>query len=114
MAFTTEKNKEIVVRFNREVIEQGNIKSFHELVGPDVVNHSAPAGMPNGPESMIYFLMQELRVGFPDVKVEILDQMAEGNKVMTRKTLHATHTGEFLGIRASHKKVAIQVIDIIR
>jgi predicted ester cyclase len=114
MAFTTEKNKGIVLRFNREVIEQGNIQSFHELVGENVVNHSAPAGAPNGPESMHYFLMQELRVGFPNIKVEILDQIAEGNKVMTRKTLHGTHTGTFLGIPASNRKVAIEVIDIIR
>ena len=114
MAFTIEKNKEIVLRFNREVIEQGSMQSFHELVSHSVINHSAPAGAPNGPESMIYFLMQILRVGFPDVKVEILDQIAEGNKVTTRKTLHATHTGVFLGIPASNKKVAIQVMDIIR
>lgn len=114
MAFTIEKNKEIVVRFNREVIEKGNIQSFHELVSPSVINHSAPAGTPNGPESMIHFLMQVLRVGFPDVKVDILDQVAEGNKVTTRKALHATHTGMFLGIPASNKKVVIQVIDIIR
>jgi predicted ester cyclase len=114
MAFTIEKNKEIVLRFNKEVIEQCNVESCHVLVSPSVVNHSAPAGGPNGPESMLYFLFQELRVGFPGVKVEILDQVAEGNKVTTRKTLHATHKGMFLGIPASNKKVAIQVIDIIR
>lgn len=114
MAFTIEKNKEIVLRFNREVIEQGNIQSFHELVSPGVVNHSAPAGAPNGPGSMLFFLMEVLRVGFPDVRVDILDQVAEDNKVTTRKTLYGTHKGMFLGVPASNKKVAIQVIDIIR
>ena len=114
MLFTTEKNKEIVLRFNREVIEQGNIDSFHELVSPDVINHAAPEGMPNGPESMLHFLMHILRLGFPDIKSEILDQVAEGDRVTTRKALHATHTGEFMGIPPSNKKVTIQVIDIIR
>jgi predicted ester cyclase len=114
MLFTTEKNKAIVLRFNQEVIEQGNIDSFHELVSPEVINHAAPEGMPNGPESMQHFLFHVLRRGIPDVKVEILDQVAEGDRVTTRKVLHGTHTGEFMGIPPSNKKVAIQVIDIIR
>jgi predicted ester cyclase len=114
MPFTTEKNKEIVLRFNRDVVEQGNVDVFYELVSPDVINHAAPAGVPNGIESMHHFLLKILRVGFPDVKVEIMDQIAEGDKVTTRKILHGTHTGEFMGIPASNKRVAIQVIDIIR
>ena len=113
MLFTTEKNKEIVLRFNREVIEQGNVATLEELVSPDVINHAAREGMPNGPESMRHFLLQVLRMGFPDIKVEILDQVAEGDKVTTRKTLHGTHTGEFMGIPPSNKRVTIQVIDII-
>jgi len=114
MLFTTEKNKEIVLRFNHEVLEQGNVDAFYELVSPEVINHAAPAGTPNGQESMHHFLLKVLRVGFPDVKVEIMDQVAEGDKVTTRKVLHGTHTGEFLGIPPSTKRVAIQVIDIIR
>lgn len=114
MLFTTEKNKEIVLRFNREVIEQGNVDAFYELVSPNVINHAAPEDTPNGPESMRHFILQILRVGFPDVKVEIMDQVAEGDKVTTRKALHATNTGEFMGIPPSNKRVAIQVIDIIR
>ena len=114
MQFSTEKNKEIVIRFNKEVIQQGKIESFKDLVAEDVINHAAPEGAPNGPGSMIYFLFDVLRTGFPDVKVEILDQIAEGDKVTTRKMLRATHTGNFMGIPPSHKKVIIKVIDIIR
>jgi steroid delta-isomerase-like uncharacterized protein len=114
MLFTTEKNKEIVLRFNREVVELGDVDAFEELVSPDVINHAAPEGMPNGPESMRHFILQVLRRGFPDVTVEILDQVAEGDKVTTRKIIHGTHRGEFLGIPPSNKRVAIKVIDIIR
>ena len=114
MQFTTEHNKANVVRFNREFIEQGNMNSFKELVANDVINHSAPSGMPNGPESMIYFIIEVLRKGFPDIQVEILDQIAEGDKVTTRKAMKATHTGNFMDIPASNKSVIINVIDIIR
>lgn len=114
MKSTLEQNKAIVVRFNQEVIERGSMGSFNELVSNDVVNHSAPPGTPPGPASMSYFLMEVLRKGFSGITVEIFDQVAEGDKVTTRKALHATHTGEFMGIPASNKKVTILVIDIIR
>jgi predicted ester cyclase len=114
MQTTTEQNKSIVRRFNKEVIEKGNRASFNELVSADVVNHAAPPGAPNGPESMSHFLFDILRKGFSDIQVEIPDQVAEHDKVTSRKVLHATHTGDFMGIPASNKKVVIHVIDIIR
>ena len=114
MQTTIEQNKKAVLRFNEEFIEQGMMSSFQELVAEDVINHSAPPGSQKGPESMLYFLQHILRKGFPDMKVEIFDQVAEGDKVTTRKAIHATHLGEFMGIPASNKKVTIHVIDIIR
>lgn len=114
MQSTTEYNKATVVRFNKEFIEQGNMNSFKELVADDVINHSAPSGLPNGAESMIYFIIEILRKGFPDIQLEILDQIAEADKVTTRKAMRATHTGDFMGIPASNKSVTINVIDIIR
>lgn len=114
MQSTTMQNKAAVLRFNKEVIEQGNLNSFKELVADDVSNHAAPPGTPKGPESMRYFIMDILRPAFPGITVEILEQIAEGDKVTTRKELHAVHTGTFMGIPASGKKVTIEVIDIIR
>src|SRR4051794_27313238 len=114
MNITTEQNKAIVARFNKEVIEQGNMESFKELVADDLFNHAAPAGMPTGPDGMIYFLRDVLKTGFPDLRVKILDQIAEGDSVTSRKEFYATHMGTFMGIPASHKKVVIEVIEIIR
>jgi len=114
MQSTTEQNKKAVQRFNKEFIEQGKMDAFKELIADDVINHSAPPGSSAGADGMLYFLQNILRTGFPDLKVEILDQVAEGDKVTTRKTIHATHTGVFMGIPASGRKVGIQVIDIIR
>jgi len=114
MQTTIEQNKKAVLRFNKEFIEQGNIDSFKELIADDVINHSAPAGSSKGPDGMLYFLNNILRKGFPDMKVEILDQVAEGDKVTSRKAIYATHSGEFMGIQPSNKKVTIHVIDIIR
>jgi predicted ester cyclase len=114
MKSQVEENKAVVLRFNKEFIEQGNMNSFKELVSDQVINHAAPAGTPSGPESMRYFIIEVLRKGFPDIKVEILDQVADGNKVCSRKELSGTHTGEFMGVAPTNKKVTFKVIDIVR
>jgi predicted SnoaL-like aldol condensation-catalyzing enzyme len=114
MSFSTEKNKQIVVRFNKEFIEQGKTEAFEQLLSEEVINHSAPAGMPNGKESFYSFLNNVLRRGFSNLKVEILEQVAERDLVCTRKKITGIHTGEIFGIPASNKEVIINVIDIIR
>jgi predicted ester cyclase len=110
----TEQNKKAVVRFNREFIEQGNETIFMELISPDVINHAAPAGTSAGRDGMYHFLQNILRSAFSGLKVEILDQLAEGDLVCTRKLFRATHTGVFMGIPPTGENVVINVMDLIR
>jgi steroid delta-isomerase-like uncharacterized protein len=114
MQITKEQNKRTVIRFNKEFIEQGRMEAFNELVAKNVINHSAPPGSSTGPDGMRHFLNDILRAGFPDLRVDILDQVAEGDLVTTRKAIQATHTGNVMGIPPSGKKVVIHVIDMIR
>ncbi|HLP70045.1 MAG TPA: ester cyclase [Rhizobium sp.] len=107
-------NKEVVRRFNIEVIQNGNEAEFHALMAPDFVNHSAPPGMPNGPESMWNTFQNVLRPALSDLKVTIHDQIADGDKVTTRKTISGVHSGTLLGVPATGRDVAISVIDIVR
>lgn len=106
--------KAIVRRFNIEVIQNGDADSFRALMAPDFVNHAAPPGHPNGPESMWSTFETILRPAISDLTVTIHDQIAEGDKVTTRKTISGRHTGELLGVAATGKDIAIDVIDIVR
>jgi predicted ester cyclase len=107
-------NKALVARFNKEVIEKGDEAAFRELMAPDFVNRSAPPGAPTGPEGMLFTFNRVLRPAFPDLSVEIHDQVAEGDKVTTRKTIRGTHRGELFGISPTGKRIEIDVIDIVR
>ncbi len=111
---TQDQNKATVARFNKEFIQGGNMEAFNEIIAPDFINQTAPPGVPKGPEGVFYFFNHFLKPAFPDMTVEIYDQVAEGDKVTTRKAFHATHTGEFMGVPATNKKVVIDVIDILR
>jgi predicted ester cyclase len=111
---TLATNKAAVLRFNSQVIELGNEAAFRELMAQGFVNHSAPPGIDPGQAGMLSMFNQILRPAFPDLKVEIHDQVAEGDKVTTRKTIRGTHHGEFFGIRPTNRLVAIEVIDVVR
>jgi predicted ester cyclase len=108
-----EQNKNTVLRFNKEFLEQANLESFHQLVAPDFINRTAPTGTPNDTPGLIKF-MEMFNKSFSDITVSIEHQIAEDDFVTTRKVIHATHIGEVMGIAATGKKVAINVIDIVR
>ena len=109
-----ENNKQVVRRFNKEVIEQGNVDSFNELMDGNFIKRSAPAGMDNGPQGMIWFFNEVLRPAMPDLTVTIHQQIAESDLVTTRKTISGTQTGSLLGVPVTGKPVSIEVIDIVR
>ncbi len=111
---TLSANKSAVMRFNKEVIERGDEGAFRDLMAPSFVNRTAPPGAPNGCDGMLHTFNRVLRPALPDLLVEIHEQIAEGDKVTTRKTIHGTHRGELLGIPATNKRIAIDVIDIVR
>jgi predicted ester cyclase len=106
-------NKELVRRFNIEVIQNGNEAAFNALMAPDFINHAAPQGI-NGPESMWNTFQNILRPALSGLRVIIHDQIAEGDKVTTRKTISGVHSGTLAGIPATGRDVAIEVIDIVR
>ena len=109
-----ERNKSTVGRFNREVIEQGSDSAFRDLMDPQFIDRTAPPGVPSGPEGMLFAFNKVLRPAFPDLKVVIHEQVAEGDKVTTRKTITGTHRGTLFGIAPTNQAVSIEVIDIVR
>lgn len=114
MKTMAENNKAVVRRFNQEVIAEGNLESFKELMDEQFVNRSAPESMDNGAAGMLYFFNEILRPAMPDIHVTIHQQVSEGDLVTTRKTISGTQTGVLLGIPATGRVVDIDVIDIVR
>jgi predicted ester cyclase len=111
---TLQENKDIVRRFNKEFIQDGNMDTFKELIAPGFIYQTAPPEVPKGPEGIIYYYNIMLKPAFHNLTVEIHDMVAEGDKVTTRKTFHATHDAEFLEVPATGRKVVMRIIDIVR
>jgi predicted SnoaL-like aldol condensation-catalyzing enzyme len=81
---STEENKALARRVLEEMFNKGNLDLADEVFAPDYVDHD-PA-MPEdirGPEGFKEYV-SIFRTAFPDLHLEIEDQVAEGDKVVTR------------------------------
>jgi len=109
-----EKNKLVVRRFNKEFIEQGNLDAFEDIVALDFVNRSAATlNIPAGREGIKDYIIDVLHKALTDVKVEIYDQIAEGDTVVTRKSISGIQIGEFLNKPATNERLIMHLIDIV-
>ena len=108
-----ERNKAVVRRFIEEVQNQRDWAAYDELNAPDFVNLSAPPGVPSDREGGKMFLTAFANA-FPDSHITIDDMIAEGDRVVTKKTMTGTHTGEFNGIAPTGRRVELQYVDILR
>jgi steroid delta-isomerase-like uncharacterized protein len=110
----SEENKRIDRRLIEEVWNRGNFSIVDEVVASDYLGHSStPADETHGREGYKRFYAT-LREAFPDFRVTVEDQIAEGDKVVTRWTARGTHQGEFQGMSPTGKHGAITGITIDR
>ena len=108
-----EENKAIIRRWFAET-DKGNLAIIDELCAPDYLDHAPPLpGMPPG-NAGVREANRQLWAAFPDTIHIIEDQIAEGDKVVTRLRGRATFTGEILGIPPNGKVVEITGISIHR
>ena len=100
-------------RFSGEVIANHNPDLLGEILGDDFVSHHFPAPGNNNKAAFTEG-MKNLFAGFPDIKVTRIQQYEEGDKVFTYAFWEATHTGAFMGIPPTGKKVHVEYMDIWR
>jgi steroid delta-isomerase-like uncharacterized protein len=108
----SEQNKALVRRLIDEAQSQGKLDVVDELLAEDFVDHTPMPGVPPT-RAGVKMLFGYLRSAFPDLHVHVQEQIAEGDKVMTRKVFAGTHRGEFMGAPPTSRPVSFEVIDIL-
>jgi steroid delta-isomerase-like uncharacterized protein len=107
-------NKEIVRRLVDGVWQDRNLALIDELVAKDYVGHDPTQPEPiHGRDGFRQFV-DMYQSAFNDATVTIDDQIAEGDRVMTRWTGRGTHTGELMGIAPTGKEVTVSGITVSR
>jgi steroid delta-isomerase-like uncharacterized protein len=99
-------NATVVRRFVDEVITQGQIDSAAQFVWEDVVEQVPFPGQGPGLEGL-KDVLRSMRTGFPNIVFAIQEQVCEGDTVASRFEWTGTHKGDFLGIPATGRPVAV-------
>ncbi len=110
---TAEANKSLVRRFYEE-IDKGNLDILDELVAPDYLDHNPPPfpGMHAGLEGLkqAFRVFREATPGHHQIE----DQIAEGDKVVTRLTAYGKHEGDLPGAPRTGNDLKMTSITIHR
>jgi len=111
-----ENNKATCRRFIQKIFNEGDLSSIRDFVSPNSLQHeienwSIPTG--RSPERFAD-MIGLYRSAFPDLRLEIQDQIAEDDQVMTCLRMQGTQTGPLLGIGVSGKTVDVTGIRIDR
>ena len=103
---SSERNKTIVRRALEEPWK-GNLDVVDELIARDYVGHDPANPAPlHGPEGVKEFI-STYRSAYPDARITVEQQLAEGDMVATRWTARGTHEGDLLGIAPTGKRVTV-------
>ena len=114
---STKANKELVHQIIKERDEFAadvvKLRSWCEkYCAPGIIHHLVPPRDLNWEQNAQYFA--SLASIFPDFIKTVNDMVAEGDKVVVRYTVQATHKGTFAGIPATGKRVTLKGSDIFK
>jgi steroid delta-isomerase-like uncharacterized protein len=107
------KNTTTVRRFVEESWK-GNLDVVDELTDRDYVGHDPANPEPvRGPEGVRESISM-YRAAFPDLRLTVEEQLAEGDLVATRWSSRGTQKGELMGIEPTGKQVTVSGVTISR
>ena len=104
-----EHNKAIVRRYLDEIVNRRNLTAFDNFFAEDVVFNDVRNFTTHLPAFML-----AVQSAFPDHHLTIGDQIAEGDKVVTRVTFHGTQKGMLNGVDAAGRQLEWSGIAIDR
>ncbi len=111
---SVEENKALARRWFEDLFNAGNLEVADEIIAPDHVNHDPTLpDIPAGPEGQKQ-IVNLYRGAFTNAHISVEDQLAEGDKVVTRWSGSGTHQGELMGVAPTGNQVTITGVTINR
>src|SRR5919107_4392679 len=109
----SEEKKALVRRFY-EAHLKGDLDAMQEMMAPDFADRSLFPGEEGSDREAYIQGIAEDQASISSMRFTIDDQIAEGDKVVTRYTERSVHRGEYLGVAPIGKEVFSTGIDIHR
>ncbi len=112
---SAEENKEKARRLLEEAFGEGKVELVDDLLDPNFVCYdpNSEAGEIRGADT-IKGEIEYFRTAVPDLTYTVEDQIAEGEKVVSRYTATGTHEGEYFGVAGTGNRIEMSGIQIDR
>jgi serine phosphatase RsbU (regulator of sigma subunit)/ketosteroid isomerase-like protein len=111
---SAEENMALARRFMEARIK-GDLDAVDETLAPDFVNHTSLLSVQEPDREGVKRVTAQLSAAVSNASVHIEDQIAAGDKVVTRSVVHATHDrGELMGVAPSGRELAFMPVFIHR
>jgi len=107
------ENRLLVRRYYEEVVSTGSVDRIPEFISPDYTEVHENRRYPLGIEGARQHLLGVRRT-YPDLRLEVVRQIAEGDLVASEVIMRGTHRGEWLGIAPTGKSVVVTAVNIDR
>jgi steroid delta-isomerase-like uncharacterized protein len=114
---TTDQNKQVIQRFVKAVWSDRNLAALNDFWSEDCVNHAMQGAENRGLVALRAYhdsFFGDFITAFPDLKIEIVQQLAEGDRVTSYLISQGTHSGSFYGVSPTGKQILTSVIRIDR
>jgi predicted ester cyclase len=108
-----EENKAISRRYVEEIPNQGNLQVADEIFDRYIAHQPDGSTLDRGPEDVKCFTREWLSA-FPDIRISIDEQIAEGDTVVNRITIRGTHQGDFRGMAPTGKEIELKGVTTFR
>jgi steroid delta-isomerase-like uncharacterized protein len=108
-----EENKGLARRLVEELLNQRKLDVVDEIFAEDFVDHQGGLG-PTGDRDSVRAFARALTDGFPDAHYELINLIAEGDRVLLHIKTDGTHSAEFRGVPATGRKVTNAGMSVIR
>jgi serine phosphatase RsbU (regulator of sigma subunit) len=108
-----EENKAIFRRYAEEVGNQHNFEIVDEIFERYIAHQPDGSTLVRGPEDVKRF-QEEFHSAFPNFHISIEDQIAEGDKVVSRYTIRGIHQRAFRDMAPTGKEIELKGVTIFR
>jgi steroid delta-isomerase-like uncharacterized protein len=109
-AAETERTKELVRRYY-DACNRGDMTEVFDCLHPECIHHSR---LSEYDKNGVAFAFEATYTAFPDMKWEIIELIAEGDRVAALVAIEGTHSGQYLGTPATGKRVRVYSVDVAR
>jgi steroid delta-isomerase-like uncharacterized protein len=105
--------KDVVRSLVVDDLNTGDAEAAGRIVAPDFFDHTNPPDLQRGLEGHLG-IVRYFHGAFSDLRWDIEDLFAEGDRVCVRLTMHGRQTGEFFGVPATGRTVEVSGTHVLR